>query len=650
MPTVAILVIGVPTIAAVIAGFSIAARQLLGVRIGRVRAVLTGCVGAFATAAFGQSVASINQGVFLTVQFGCVLVVTMFCLAVSEVVLPSKSWTSMLRLPGALRRRVVRARRYSQISAIARRHGLRRLLRRADRARAAGPAGHPLLARSLRLALEEGGVTFVKLGQLLSTRYDVLPRQFIEELGQLQHKAAPAPWAQVEQQLRDELGAGPEAIFAEFDPEPLAAGSIAQVHRARLHSGQDVVVKVRRPGCRPVVEGDLDILCDVAHKLETRTRWGKALGLDALARGFATSLMEELDFRIEQRNMLAVAAAAAQSPGGATMRVPAVFPELCTEKVLVMEWLDGVTLGSVQLTADGGTPDRTALAETVLGCILRQIMVGGVFHADPHPGNILVLRDGSLGLLDFGSVGRIDALLQSALRDLLIAIYRADPATLCDALLTLVNQAERIDEKKLERALGVFLARHFSSGLAPDHVMFSDLFRLVAAHGLTVPTEIAAAFRALATLEGSLSQLAPSFDLVAETKAFAKVVLTEQLKPEALGRSAAEELLGILPAIRRFPRRVDRITSAMEQGRLSVNVRLLGDERDRSFVQTLVHEVILTVLGATTGVMGVLLLGATGGPRVNSSVTLFELFGYNLLVISGVLILRLLFTVLKARR
>ncbi|MER6300589.1 AarF/UbiB family protein [Kitasatospora sp. NPDC001539] len=646
MKTAIVLAVGCVTITATIGGFSAGARLLLGLRIGRIRAAVTGSFGLFATIVFSRTVHSADRGALLTVEIGSVLLLTMGFLAVSEVVLPSGSWPSMLRLPRALQRRIARARRYSQLSAIAYRHGLGRLLRSAGRASAPGPAGHHELARSLRRALEEGGATFVKLGQVLSTRHDLLPPSFTDELSNLQHQATPALWEEVAEQLRQEFHRPLDAVFARFDPVPLAAGSIAQVHRARLHSGQEVVVKVRRPGCRPVVERDLDILCSVARRLEERTAWGRAAGVEALAVGFADSVLEELDFRVEARNMTAVAA---RSRGGEVL-IPQVFPELSSEKVLVTEWLDGEPLSAAGTGLRHPDADPMRLARTILDCVLRQIMVGGTFHADPHPGNILLLRDGRLAMLDFGSVGRIDGQLQARLRDLLVAIRRADAAALCDALLALANQPEEIDQKDLERSLGLFLARHFGPGTALDRTAFSDLFRLVTAHRLTIPNSVAAAFRALATLEGTLTRIAPDFDLTAEAKQFAWVQVTESASPPKLAVTAADELLDILLIARRLPRRLDRITSAIEQGRLSMNIRLLGNRHDRGFLQTLVHEVILTALGATTGVMAVILLSTARGPRITSSITLFEVIGYNLLVVSAILMVRVLFTIFHARR
>ncbi len=651
----------------IVAVLGLAARRLLGVRVGVVRTLAASGVGYVVALLVSRTISPVKPGgsvgasqlVFIPVLIGIYVLVAMGFLVLAEAIVPSGSRPRPVR---ALRRRLARAGRYSQISVIAVRHGLGPYLRGRRRAGADATQGRAQLARSLRLALTEGGVTFVKLGQLLSTRRDLLPVEFVDELNQLQNQAAPAPWPQVEQLLVQELGKPPGEVFAEFDPVPLAAASIAQVHAARLRLGAAVVVKVQRPGIRPVVERDLDIVFALARTIEARARRGsnpqgtvqtptrRGLNVVELADGFATALGEELDFRVEARNMTAVLAAAARRPPDPSVRLPTLHRELSSERVLVIERLDGTPLGAAWSTIDERGLDRTALARALLECLLGQITLDGVFHADPHPGNILLLDDGRLGLIDFGSVGRLDALLRAALGHLLLAIDRSDPAALRDALLELAQRPDEIDEQRLQRALGQFMARHLNPGVTPDIEMFTDLFRLVSGYGLAIPPEIAGVFRSLATLEGTLAQLAPGFDIVAEARAFATAQLTSQLHPGSLYQTATEELAALLPVLRRLPRRVDHITAALEQGRLSVNVRLFADQRDRRVVTTLVHQVLLAFLGATTGVIGVLLLGTKSGPNVTSTVSLFGALGYTLLVISFVLVLRVLFIIFRPER
>jgi ubiquinone biosynthesis protein len=639
--------------------FAVGTRRLLGLRLPLLRTLLAGVIAFFVaqpiiSAIGGPSVrraAPVLPGLwFVLLGVVIALLVGMIFLVVSEALVPSGSLPGPVYAARSLRRQAGRTRRYAEISRILVRRGLLPYQRGGRRSELATAEGRTRLARALRLALEDGGVTFVKLGQVLSTRRDLLPAEFITELSRLQDDAPQVPWPQVEATLRTELGTGVDEVFATFDREPLAAASIAQVHRATLPDGRPVVVKVCRPGVRAVVDRDLDIVLRLADRLQRGTSWGRAVGAITLARGFADALREELDLRIEARNLTAVAAATAgRGPGAAQIvRMPTPHQALSGEQVLVMDHLDGRPLTAAETEVAPET--RVALASGLLDTLLRQVLLDGTFHADPHPGNVLLLTDGRLGLLDFGSVGRIDAGLRAALQRLLLALDRGDPAALADALLDVVDRPEDLDEARLERTLGRFAARHVAPGITPDVRMFTDLFRIVADHGLAIPPEIAAVFRALATMEGTLTQLAPGFDIVAEARRFASGQLAEQLGPEELRRTALDELTSLLPMLRRLPRRVDRIGQALETGRLSINVRLLADPSDRRFITGLLHQVLLAFLAAASGVMAVLMIGLRGGPSVTPDVGLYAFFGYCLLVVAAILAVRVLVLVFRPDR
>jgi ubiquinone biosynthesis protein len=643
-----------------VAGLAWASRRLLGLPVGALRALIAGLLGFVAAVLLGRSLQAAQPGhavAFVTVALGVPLVVAMLFIVLAEVLVPSGTLPQPLEMVLGTRKALARSRRYAQISRIAVRHGLGPYLRgrRGNGTDAVG--GRAALAQSLRQALEEGGVTFTKLGQLLSTRSDLLPEEFTAELAKLQDRAEPAPWDQVAEVLARSLGSPPEEVFAELQTEPAAAASIAQVHKARLRcaTGPDakVAVKVQRPGIRASVEQDLDILIRLADRLEDRARWARAVGTAGVARGFAAAMREELDFRVEARNMAAVAATwpdQQRAVGrGASVVMPAIHEQLCTEHVLVIEWLDGVNLRAAGQQIDDRGLDRAQMARAVLRSMVYQITEGGVFHADPHPGNIMLLADDRLALLDFGSVGHLDAQQRIALQNLLLAVGRGDSAALRDALLDLVDRTDELDEYQLERALGQFIARHLTGGAGASAQMFTDLFRLATRFELTIPAEIGTVLRALGTLDGTLVLLTPSFDIAEEAREYASDHMAVKLSPQAVGRSAADELIALLPVLRRLPRRFDRVTSALEQGRLGLNVRLLADERDRRVITGLANQFLLALLGAASGVVAALLLAAPGGPKVAQSVSLYQLIGYNLLIVSGVLVLRVLFTIFKSR-
>ncbi|MGX7824501.1 ABC1 kinase family protein [Actinokineospora sp. 24-640] len=619
MDSFASALFGTVVLVVVIAGVAVGARRMLGLRVGPTRMVVATVV-AFITAALTVRAVpeAERQGAFLTMVVGVSLLVTMSFLVLAEMALPNRSrpvtWSR------AVKRLVNRGKRYGQIARIVVRHRLHR-----------APS-----ARALRTALQDGGVTFVKLGQMLATRPDLMPAEYTVELSRLQYQVDPAPWSEVEPVLVAEFGMPLTEVFAEFDPVPLAAASIAQVHTARLHCGREVVVKVQRPGIRPMVERDLDILRRVARTLGGRAEWARTIGARELAEGFAAALLEELDFRVEAANIVAIG----QSRGADGLVVlPDLHEDLCGERVMVMDRM----LGTPVAAADFGMAtviERTALARALLEHVLQQVMTDGVFHCDPHPGNVLLLDDGRVGLLDFGVVGRLDGQTRTALTHLLQSVERGDRAAMCDSLLEVLVRPDDIDEARLERALGQFLARHFGTGTTPDLEMFTALFRLVAGYGLSVPPAVAAVFRALATLEYTLARISPGFGLIAESRAFAGRERARVLTSSSVGGTVTDELLSMLPMLRQFPRRVARITSALEHGRLGVTVRLFAHERERRHLTGLVHQGLLAVLGAAIGIMAVMLLGTTGGPSVTATLTLHQVFGYNLLVISAALMLR----------
>jgi ubiquinone biosynthesis protein len=356
---------------------------------------------------------------------------------------------------------------------------------------------------------------------------------------------------------------------------------------------------------------------------------------------------------VEARNIAAVSA----TDTGTEVALPTVHTELSSKQVLVMCRLDG----SPVRTAIGALDDerRDGLARALLDCVLR-LLLHGVFHADPHPGNVLLLADGKLGLLDFGSVGRLDAALRGGLRDLLAAVDRGDPAGLRDGLLEIVDRPDEIDEQRLERALGALMAKHVSHGQAPD----LDAERSLRSEHRLVHRPVRGG--------GRVPAVGPACDRRGVPRArdgggHARAAVAgvqhhggvAGVREQARRRAAAAGIVApgrrggadVSPLVlRRRPRRIDLVTSALERGRLSVNVRLFADERDRTVVTGMLHEVLLAFTGTATGVMAVLLLASTGGPRVSPDLTLNQLFGYNLLVMSALLGLRLLFVVFRSQR
>ncbi len=633
----------------ILSGF---ARRILGVRIGYGRLALAGVFGLGAEVGFESQFVWNMQDytpALLPLQVGIVFFIAIGFLVVAELVIPAGSIPRPDQWLPSLKARLARTHRYTEISGIAFRSGLVPF-RLNTEPTSAGSAERAKQARALRNALEAAGGAFVKLGQVLSTRSDVLPEEFLAELALLQQRVPPAKWDEVRLLLEAELGGPLETFFTTFDQVPLAAASIGQVHRATLTTGQTVAVKVQRPGIIPRVERDLDITLRLATQLERTTSWGEDLGVRELAASFAKGLRDELDYRLEASNMAAMAITQAKHRPEDRVGIPQHYSQLCSSKVLVLEMIEGDTLSDTTALESHSAAERTEQANRLLRSTLTQIIDDGVFHADLHPGNIILRTDGDIVLLDFGSVGRLDSQLRAQIGDVLLAFYRGDAAAFTDALLGFVELPDEIDETALRRQIGVFVATKLGPGASIDVTVFTEMVRMLTENRIAVPSELASAFRAVATLEGTLRHLSPNFDMLSQASSYASERIAHGFAPKAVFTSMSDEITTLLPLIRRLPQRIDRLTGSLVDGRLSVNVRLFADNRDRTLVQGLVNTIAVTVLAAAFGVMASMLLISDGGPQVTPTLTLFQIFGYLLVVLSGVLTLRVLFDVFRIRR
>jgi ubiquinone biosynthesis protein len=653
MPSVLLNVLLLPVQIGTVLAVGVLVRRLLGVRLGLVRMALAGFIALWVAskvllATVGPDTVDSTPGfLLLLLAAGVGSVLAMVLLVLAEVLVPEGSLPGPVELWRGWRGRTERAKRYGEIVRIATRHGLSRFLRGRWHRGVESSTSRRQLARSVRRALEEGGVTFVKLGQQLSTRPDLLPREFVDELARLQDAAAPVPWPQLQTALAADLGRPVQDVFSWIDPQPMASASVGQVHAARLQDGGDVVVKVQRPGVADTVERDLDILRRLAQTLETRTEWGRSMGLGDLAAGFAESVREELDFRTEADNMRAVAASLDGTPR-CGIRIPVPRDDLSGRTVLVMERMSGTPLGSAEpVLAELDPQVRRDSASRLLDAILDQVLLHGVIHVDLHPGNVLLGRDGTLALLDFGSVGRLDSSTRTAIGGLLLAFSRGDSRTASDTLLELVDVPEQANLRELERGVGQLIVRYSSPGASGGTAVFTALFRLVMSHRLRIPPEVAAVFRAFATLEGTLTLIDPTLDLITQMQRSGRDRMTEAMRPRQLRQTVGDELSTMLPSLRRLPRRVDRIADSLEHGRLTTNLRLFADPRERRWVTDIVHQLVLSLLAGSTGLMATRLLGINEGPHITRSTELYDVLGYGLLVVASVLALRVLVLVFR---
>ena len=471
--------------------------------------------------------------------------------------------------------------RYRQIAEVLARHGLgsllsglglERFVALARRLSITSPQGQPASnPEHLRMALEELGATFIKLGQILSTRADLLPIEYQTELAKLQDQASPVAPSLIEQTLQAELGCSLAEAFATFDHEPLAAASIGQVHAATLHNGVEVVVKVRRPGVVECIEEDLAIIQSLAAIASRRWTFAEQYDLPALAQEFASTLRSELDYIREGQSVQRFAANFKANP---SVHIPLVFWETTTAHVLTLERIRGIKINDLA-ALDAAGIDRQALAERATHLLLQMVFEDGFFHADPHPGNFFIEPGGRIGLIDFGMVGTVDAPTQEQLVDLLLAITSQQSDRLVDALLMLSVTRQRVDRSQLHRDLDHLLQQYYGRPLREIALgsLLREAFTIIQRHHLQLPPNLALLCKTLIMDEGLGTQLDPTFNLAQLLAPYARRLLLQQYAPalwfQRLGQASLDaRRLGV-----EFPQQLRRLLRELEDGNLEIGMR-----------------------------------------------------------------------------
>lgn len=466
-----------------------------------------------------------------------------------------------------------------QIAQILARHGLTYLMRVLGLSRLVSghqgqlgrsPEETPAPAKGLRSALEELGPAFIKLGQLVSTRADLLPPEYRRELAKLQDDAPRIPAEVVRGVLRRELGDRADAAFAAFDPEPLAAASIGQAHGATLQDGTEVIVKVRRPGAAEAAEEDLVIFQRLAARAAGHSELASQFDVVGLADEFALTLRAQLDYLNEAHNAERFAANFA---GDQDVQIPRVFWELTTSRVVTLERIKGmkITDGAALRAA---AIDRHALAQRATRVIAKMVFEDGFFHADPHPGNFFVEATGRLGIIDFGLVGILDDELRERLAMVLIAVFRRDPDRLARALLTLGVAPPRIDVRGLRDALVPLLAEWPGSGAESLQLgtMIANLLEVVRVYRLSLPRDLVLLLRAIMMEEGMARELDPTFELGQELAPYVHREILGQLSPATLGRHLQEVGLELGELSIALPNRLRRLLRAAAGDGVSIHL------------------------------------------------------------------------------
>lgn len=456
----------------------------------------------------------------------------------------------------------------------------------------------PTRPEHLRLALEELGPTFVKIGQLLSTRADLLAPEYRIELAKLQDAAPRLPPEVIQQVLGVELDGGMHSVFATFDPEPLAAASIGQAHAATLHDGTEVVVKIRRPGAVEEVRQDLEILLNLAARASRHWEAAARYDIVGLAEEFAQMLRAQLDYLREGRNAERFAASFADDPD---VQIPRVFWEATTSRVITLGRIRGMKITDLAALETAGL-DRRELVQQATRVVGKTVFEDGFFHADPHPGNFFIQPDGRIGIIDFGLVGILDDRLRDQLGRLMIALARENADRVAETLIALGTTGEPVDRARLRDDLAGLLARYSGRRIneIPLGTVGGEILEIVRRHGLRAPRDLALLIRTFVMEEGIAAELDPEFRLIKALTPYAYRHLAAELSPVALARRLGQIGVDLAELTVELPGQLHRALDVLASGSFEVHLRAGELERLVARGERLGNRLAASVLAAAT--------------------------------------------------
>ncbi|GAW69000.1 ubiquinone biosynthesis protein UbiB [Geoanaerobacter pelophilus] len=503
----------------------------------------------------------------------------------------------------------------------------RRMLRRP------GKAAHLSAPERLRLALEELGPSFIKLGQLLSTRADIIPPAFVQELARLQDEIPCIDFEEIKAQIEHELGVPLENRFLRVEPVAIAGASIAQVHRATLITGEDVVVKVRRPGVMEAVETDIDILMGVALLLERHMARSDIYDPVGVVREFSYTIRREMDLSREGHAMERIRD---NFKGYPDLYFPQVYWEATAKGVLTTEYVDGIKVSDICAIEKAGL-DRREIARRGATAFLKMVLEHGFFHGDPHPGNVMILPNNVICLLDYGMVGRLDPAVKRYLTDVLGAVIERDVEGLAYIVVEAGDAGENVNMHALKKGLAEFIDSYFEIPLKEIVVgrMLLEFIDLVSTHRIKVHPDLTMLVKVLVVVEGMGRKLDPEFDMVGHLRPFLEREFRQQHSPGRLLREMEQGLEGYLTLARNLPRELKEILNKINRNKFRIDLEHRGLDRFSRELDRSANRVCLSLIIAA------LLIGSSIAMQTNRGPMLwgfpaFAFFGYSCAGVVGI--------------
>lgn len=499
-------------------------------------------------------------------------------------------------------------------------------------------------AERMRLALEELGPTFIKLGQILSTRPDVIPRAFVREFEKLQDNVPSFPFEEVLTQITGELGGPAEQLFAEIDPVPLAAASIAQVHRARLMTGEDVVIKVRRPGIVEVVESDISALMALAGLAERHLPGIELYDPVGIVREFARTIRREMDFSREAHTIEKFRDNFIKTPW---MYFPRVYWEQTSRAILTMEYVAGVKVSDREKLFDQGL-DVKLIARRGADSFLEMVLNHGFFHGDLHPGNVLILPDNVICLLDYGIVGRLDEDLKTFLTDILSAIVKRDMDEVVSLLLFAGDISDSLDIRALKRDLSNFIDGYYEIPLKEIEVgrMLMEFIEIITLYSIRISPDLMLLVKSLVLIEGMGRALDPGFDMVEHLRPFIVKAIRQKLSPLRVSRDIVQVLSSYINLARNIPRDLKEIINRINRNKFKIDLEHRGLDKFTADFDRSINRLSTSMILAAIIIGSSIIMQTDKGPKVMD----FPVLAFMGYTVAGVVGLWLVYAIIRSGR